>query len=70
MYVPKNKELKVEIIQLHYNILAARYGERQKIIGLVVAKNDKGYKKTCRQIWYVLKNKKPYRNTGRKTDGK
>ena len=28
MYVPKNEELRVEIIQLHYNILVAGYGGR------------------------------------------
>ena len=28
MYVLKDKELKVEIIQLHHDVLVARYGER------------------------------------------
>jgi len=32
VYVPKDEELRVEIIQLHHNILVAEYGERWKII--------------------------------------
>ena len=31
----KNKNLRVEIIQLHYNVLVAGHGERWKIIELV-----------------------------------
>ena len=36
VYIPKDKKLGVEIIQLYYGILAARYKERQKIIELVI----------------------------------
>jgi len=35
VYVPKNKELRVEIIQLYYNVLAVEYGGRWKIMELV-----------------------------------
>ena len=34
--MPKNKELRIEIIQLYYNILVAGYEERQKITELVI----------------------------------
>jgi len=30
VYVPKDKKLKVEIIQLHHDVLVAEYGERWK----------------------------------------
>ena len=36
LYVLKDKELRVEIIQLYYNVLVARHEERQKIIELVI----------------------------------
>ena len=55
VYVLKNKELRINKI-----------GD----IKLLVAKSNKGCGKACRWIWYVLKNKKPYRNTGRKTNDK
>ena len=35
MYIPKNKSLRLEIIQLHHNILIAGYREQQKIVELV-----------------------------------
>jgi len=35
VYVPKNKDLRVEIIQLHHDIPVARHGGRWKIIKLV-----------------------------------
>ena len=35
MYMPKNKKLRVEIIQLHHNIPVAGHEEKQKIIELV-----------------------------------
>jgi len=35
IYIPKNKELKVEIIQLHHDILAVGHGGRWKITELV-----------------------------------
>ena len=36
IYIPKDEELRVEIIQLHHNILVAGYGERWKTIELVM----------------------------------
>ena len=36
VYVPKDKKLRVEIIQLYHNILAAEYGGRWKMIELVM----------------------------------
>ena len=38
-YIPKNKELRVEIIQLYYNILVVEYKKRQKITKLVTRNN-------------------------------
>ena len=35
VYIPKDEELRVEIIQLHYDILVAGYGGKQKITELV-----------------------------------
>ena len=35
VYILKNEELRVEIIQLHYNMLVAGYGKRQKIMELI-----------------------------------
>ena len=35
VYVPKNKELRVEIIQLYHNILVAGYKKRWKMTELV-----------------------------------
>ena len=35
VYMPKNKELRVKIIQLHYNVVVARHKRRQKMIELV-----------------------------------
>ena len=34
--MPKNEELRVEIIQLHHDMLAARHRGRQKITELVI----------------------------------
>ena len=36
MCMPKNKELRVGIIQLYYNVLAAEHGERWKTTELVI----------------------------------
>ena len=36
VYVPKNKELRVEIIQLYYNIPTTEHGGKQKITELVI----------------------------------
>ena len=35
VYVPKNENLRLEIIELHYNMLIARHRRQQKIIKLV-----------------------------------
>ena len=35
IYVPKEEKLRVEIIQLHYDVLAAGYGRRWKMTELV-----------------------------------
>ena len=35
VYVPKDEELRAEVIQLHYDVLAAGYGGRWKIVELV-----------------------------------
>jgi len=47
MYVSKDEELRVEIIQLHYNVLVAGYGRRWKMTELV-ARGYKEYWKICR----------------------
>ena len=36
MYVPKNEELRIEIIQLHYNVLVAGHKEKWKTTELVM----------------------------------
>jgi len=36
IYIPKNIELRTEIIQLHYNVLVAKHGGRWKTIELVM----------------------------------
>ena len=36
---------------------------------LLVAKSNKGCRKICRWVWYMLKNEEPYGNTSRKTNG-
>ena len=35
VYIPKDKELRTKVIQLHYNVLAAGYGGRWKTVELV-----------------------------------
>jgi len=35
VYVPKDEELRTEIIQLHYDVLMARHGEKWKTVELV-----------------------------------
>ena len=35
MYILKNEKLRLEVIQLHYNVLVTRHGRRWKIIELV-----------------------------------
>ena len=36
VYVPKNKELRAEVIQLHHNMLVVGHGGRWKIVELVM----------------------------------
>jgi len=36
VYVPKDKELRMEIIQLHYDTLVGGYGGQWKIVELVM----------------------------------
>ena len=36
VYVPKDKELRIEIIRLHHDVLAARHGGRWKTVELVM----------------------------------
>jgi len=36
MYVPKDEELRAEVIQLYHDVLAARHGGRWKIVELVM----------------------------------
>ena len=35
VYVPKNKELRAEVIQLHHNVPVVGHGERWKMVELV-----------------------------------
>ena len=35
VYVPRNKKLRLEIIQLHYNMLIAGYKKQWKMVELV-----------------------------------
>ena len=46
VYMLKNKELRVEIIWLHHDILVIGHRDRQKIMKLV-ARSDKRCKKVC-----------------------
>ena len=55
VYVPKDKELRVEIIQSHHNILVAEHREKWRTIELVT--RDVGqYVKGC-DICQRIKNK-------------
>ena len=38
MYIPKDKALRVKIIQLHYDILVAEHGDKCKTMDLVIRK--------------------------------
>ena len=46
VYILKDEELRVEIIQLHHNVPVARHGRRWKTVELV-ARGNKRYKKIC-----------------------
>ena len=49
LYIPKDKELRVEIIQLHHDILVAEYEEKWKMTELVARSNEK-YRKIYRGL--------------------
>jgi len=52
VYMLKNEELRMEIIQLYHNILTAGHRERWKTSNkkLLVARSDKEHGKICGQI--------------------
>jgi len=62
--VPKDKELRVEIIQLHHDVPVARHGEKWKITKLVmrnywwpgVTKNMRRYVEDC-DMYQRMKNR-------------
>ena len=64
IYIPKNEELRVEVIQLHHDIPVAIYREKQKIIELVtrnywwleVTKDVGKYMESC-NICQQMKNR-------------
>jgi len=55
IYIPKDRELRVEIIQLHHNVLAAEHGKQWKTVELItrnywwpgVTKNIRRYMEEC-----------------------
>jgi len=49
VYILKDEKLRVEIIQLHCNVLVERYGERWKTIELMARSN-----KRCGKIYKWL----------------
>jgi len=56
IYVPKDMELRTEIIQLHHSIPAVEHGGKWKMVELV-ARSNKGCKKVCGKMQPVSKNK-------------
>ena len=44
MYVPKDEELRVEIIQSHHDILVAEHGRKWKTTELVARSDEKCWK--------------------------
>ena len=64
VYVLKDEGLRIEIIQLHHDILVAKHGEKQKTIELMtrnywwleVTKDVKKYVKDC-NIYQRMKNR-------------
>ena len=48
MYIPKDEELRVEIIWLHHDVLVAGYGGKWKIMELIMS--DKRCGKICGRI--------------------
>ena len=49
VYVPKDKKLRIEIIQSHHNVPVAEYGEKWKMVELV-ARSDKESGKVCKRV--------------------
>jgi len=60
--MPKNEELRAEVIRLHHNIPAAGYGGRWKTgVGnkkLLVARSDKRCRKICGRVQSILEDEK------------
>ncbi len=55
VYVPKDKELRAEVIWLHHNVLAVGHGGRWKTVEfgykeLLVARGDKRHGEICRRV--------------------
>ena len=52
IYVPKNKELAIEIILLHHDIPVAEYGRRWNMMDLVilVVRSNKRCREVCREL--------------------
>ena len=56
IYMLKNEKLRLEVIQLHYNMLLARYKEKKiedvKVSNkkLLVVRSDKGYREICKRM--------------------
>ena len=55
IYVPRNKELRVEVIWLHHDVPAAEHGGRWKTVELV-AWSNKGCWKVCREMQSMSEN--------------
>ena len=55
IYVPRNKELRVEVIWLHHDVPAAEHGGRWKTVELV-AWSNKGCWKVCRGMQSMSEN--------------
>ena len=55
VYVSKDEKLRTEIIQLHYDIPVAGYGEKWKIMELV-ARSNKRCGAIYERIQYMLEN--------------
>ena len=54
--MPKDEELRAEVIQLHYDVLAAGHRGRWKTVELV-AGSDKGCWKVCEGMRSISENK-------------
>ena len=65
VYVLKDEELRVEIIQLHYNVLIIKHGGRWKIMELV-ARSYKKCWKICRGILFMSEDEKQNKGTTKK----